>query len=287
MTPRAAVLALGLSLLPAFALAQSDVVAEDEVQGAGDDVRAIFEGLALPQTIDVMAREGRDYGGTLAETLFVDAVPPADWAEIVGAIYDPERMEEEVLASLEKELAGEDTAAMRAFLEAEPGRGLVELELAAREAMLDDEVEEAAKEAAAVAMADDDPRIELVRRYAEVNDLIETNVVAAMNTNFAYLMGLMDGGAMRQEMTEGDVLADVWAQEPQIRADTTEWVMSFLLMAYEPATDADIEAMIAFSESEPGQALNRAVFEAFDAMFEDISHSLGLASARYMTTQEL
>ena len=45
--------------------------------------------------------------------------------------------------------------------------------------------------------------------------------------------------------------------------------------------------MIAFSESDPGRALNRALFAAFDARFVEISRALGLAAARYMTTSEL
>ena len=58
-------------------------------------------------------------------------------------------------------------------------------------------------------------------------------------------------------------------------------------MAYAPASDADLEAMIAFSETDPGQALNAALFTAFDGVFNDISHRLGLVSAGFMTTEEL
>lgn len=191
------------------------------------------------------------------------------------------------MASLAEGLEGEDTAAIRTFLETEPGRSLMALELDAREAMIDDEVEQEAKEEAAVAMFENSPRLDLLRRYAEANDLVEMNVAGTMNTNFAYLSGLLDGGALTSGMTESDVLADIWAQEPQIRADTEEWVYSFLLRAYGPASDADIEALIAFSETEPGQALNRALFEAFDERFTDISRALGLAAARYMTTEEI
>ena len=154
-------------------------------------------------------------------------------------------------------------------------------------AMLDEDVEQAAKEAAAVALADEDPRVALIRRYADANEIVDANVTGALNTNFAYFMGLMDGGATGGDLTESDVLADVQAQEPRIRADTTEWVYSFLLMAYAPASDEDIEALIAFSETDAGEALNVALFDAFDVVFRDISRELGLASARFMTTQDL
>jgi hypothetical protein len=278
----AGILAAALMALPASA--QTTATATEQVPG---DVRAIHEALLIPEVVDVIATEGVAHGEDLAQTIFGDRPAPQDWTDLVAAIYDPARMKEEVLASLAENLEGEDTAAMRAFLEAEPGRSLTALELDTREAMIDEELEQEAKEAAAVAMFQNSPRLELLRRYAEATDLVEMNVAGTMNNNVAYLTGLLDGGALTDDMTESDILADVASQEPQIRAQTEEWAYSFLLKAYEPASDADIEALIAFSESEPGQALNRAVFEAFDERFTDISRALGLAAARYMTTDEI
>lgn len=284
-------LALLAALAAAPALAQTEPATEPVTEPAAEatpaEVRALYEALELPAIVGVMAREGAAYGEDLAAGLFPAAEPPATWAEAVADIYDPARMEAEVASAFAEALDGEDVAAMTAFFAAEPGASFAALELAAREAMLDEDVEQAAKEAAAVAVAGGDPRLDLIRRYAEANDLIETNVAGALNTNFAYFMGLIDGGATEGGLTQGDVLADVQSQEPQIRADTTEWMYSFLLMAYAPASDEDLEALIAFSESEPGQALNDALFASFDGVFEDISRRLGLLSARYMTTQEL
>jgi hypothetical protein len=272
-------LACAATVLVAFPLAAQEAPA--------DDARAIFEGLQLPAIIAVMAREGAVHGENLAESVFPSESVPAEWEEVVASIYDAERMESAIFEAFAAELAGDDTAAMRDFFIDGPGAEFARLELAAREAMLDEDVEAAAREAAAMAMAENDPRLELLRRYAEVNDLVEANVVGAMNSNYEYLMGMIAGGAMASEMTEADVLADIWSQEPQIRADTIEWLYSFLLMAYGPASDEEIEALIAFSETEAGQELNSAIFAAFDEVFEDISRALGLASARFMTTTEL
>lgn len=286
----ASALALALCAFPALAQttdAQTTGVQSAANQTMAEDVRAIYEALLLPQVLDVMEQEGQAHGEELAQTIFGGRPVPQTWTDLVGAIYDPDQMEEEVLASMAENLEGEDTAAMLAFLQGEPGRSLTALELAAREAMMDEQVEQEAKEAAAVAVFENSPRLELLRRYAEANDLVEMNVAGTMNTNFAYLAGLMDGGALANGMTEADVLADIAAQETQIRGETEEWVYSFLLKAYEPAADEDIEALIAFSETEPGQALNRAVFGAFDERFQEISRALGLAAARYMTTEEI
>lgn len=272
MTLRAALL---LSVLPLAATAQ-EAPAE-----------AVFEALQLTAMMDVLAAEGAASSEDLADSLFGGGPAPASWTETIDGIYDAQAMRESALDGLTASLEGEDTAAMLLFFEGEPGRDLIALELAAREALLDEAVEEAAREAAAVAVADESPRLALLRRYAEANDLVETNVVSALNTNLAYVEGLRMGGALDPATTEGDVLADVWAQEGQVRAEATEWLYSFLLMAYGPASDEDIEALIDFSATEPGRALNRAVFDAFDEVFEGISREMGQASARYMITEEL
>ncbi len=259
-------------------------VAQDAVP---EDVRALFEALRLPEIVDIISAEGEEDAAALAETMFQAGPPPSTWTGMVSDIYDPEHMSAELLSSFAEELDGVDTAPMLAFFEGEPGRTLIAREVETRVALSDEDAEQAAREAAAVAAVDRSSRFDLLTRYVEALDLIEYNVVGSLNSNYAYVSGLLDGGALGGDMTESDVLSDLWLQEPQIRADTSEWVMAFLLSAYQPIPDADIESLIAFSETEPGQALNRAIFDAFDERFAEISRALGLAAARYMTTEEL
>lgn len=277
----------GLLLALALPLAAQEAAPGAAAEAVPDDVRALFEALRLPEIIEVMSAEGIADAVELGETIFEAGPAPRSWSEAVASIHDPERMEAEVLASLSAALEGEDTAAMRAFFESEPGRTLVAREVETRRALADEEAEQEAREAAAVAMADPTPRLDLLRRYVEALDIVEFNVVGGMNSNYAYVTGLLDGGALPRETTEDDVLSDIWAQEAQVRAEATEWVYSFLLAAFEPVSDADLEALIAFSGTEPGQALNRALFDAFDSLFSGMSRALGLAAARHMMTREL
>jgi hypothetical protein len=285
-----AVAFLALALPPGAILAQSAAPAPSAAapqEPVSQDIQAIFDAMRLAEMIDVMAEEGRTDAVDLAASLFPLGQVPGGWTGAVETIYDPAPMAEAVLADLATALDGADTAAIRAFLDSAPGRRMIELETAARREMADPEAEQAAKEDAAVALAEDSPRLDLLRRYIESTDLIEGNVAGAMNSNYAYVMGLLDGGAMQREMTESDVLSDISGQEPRIRADTTEWVYSFLLKAYAPAQDADLEAVIGFAATEPGRALNRALFSTFDARYREISRALGLTAARYMTTREI
>jgi hypothetical protein len=250
------------------------------------DVAPLFEALGLPEMIEIMREEGLDYGRTIATDLFTGR-SGADWTATVGEIYDAGRMRAAVEAAMTSALADADLEPILDFFTSDTGRNIIGLEVSARRALLDDAVEEASKAAAAIAQADATPRFQQVDRFVTINDLVETNVVGALNSNYAFYVGLGDGGAFPQAMAEDQILADVWAQEGEIRQNTTEWVYSFLMMAYQPLSDEDMEAYIAFSETEAGQTLNRTMFAAFDEVFTDISLALGLAASRYMVGQEL
>lgn len=269
--------------MSAHALAQ---VPDDTEQRGSTQIDELFAALALPEMIDIMAEEGTAYGRQIAQDLIPGGIS-ADWTEVVGVIYDTHRMEAEIRAGFHDALTEVDVAPMLEFFLAEPGQTIIALEVSARRALLDDAVEVASKEMAAIAIADETPRFKLIKEFVQVNDLIETNIVGALNANFAFYTGLTTGGAFSQSLTEDQILADVWGQEPQIRQNTTEWVYSFLLMAYQPLSDAELENYTTFSASEPGKALNKAIFAAFDGMFENISYALGAAAAEQMMTQEL
>ncbi len=247
---------------------------------------ALFDALGMPEIIAVMRDEGLEYGTTLATDLLPGGAS-TDWSDAVAAIYDPQMMYEEVRGAFGEALEGDDIDAMLAFFTTQPGRSSVDLEVSARRAMLDDAVEEAAIDAARLAMLDETPRYLMVQDFVVANDLIESNVVGALNSSFAFYTGLIDGGAMPAGVTAEAALENVWGQEGEIRESTTEWVYSFLLMAYQPLSDDALSAYITFSKSDAGQDLTTALFVAFDGMFNDISRGLGLAASRFMLSQEL
>jgi hypothetical protein len=96
-------------------------------------------------------------------------------------------------------------------------------------AFLDPATEELANDAFREAVAEEDPRIDLLTDFIEANDLVERNVSGALNSNFAFYRGLSDGGAFEVEIPEELMLAEVWGQEPEVRRDTIEWLYSFQL----------------------------------------------------------
>jgi hypothetical protein len=248
---------------------------------------ALIEVLRLPEVIEIMREEGRDHGAEIGASL-LGRQAGGGWEATVERIYRPARMMAIMVAGLEAALPAEaPLAEMVAFFETDLGRRVVELEIGARRAMLDEAVDEAAREAWARMRLDEDARIPLLRRFVEVGNLVEENVAGGLNSTYAFYMGLLDGGAPEFPMAQGDVLADVMAQEPGIRAEIEEWLFAYLALAFGPLETADLEAYTAFFETEAGRALNTALFAGFHGMFDTISRELGRAAGLMLGGEDL
>ena len=258
------------------------------VAGLAAGIADVARALRLPDLLAVMREEGIRYGRELEAELFPGA-GGGRWESLVAAIHETGRMQRIVEGRLEAELGAEPdaTEAILTFFAADPGARIVALELAGREALLDDSVRDAAELAWQDMQAQDDPRLALIGRLVEANDLLEQNVAGALNGNMAFYRGMIDGGAMAATMPEAELMADLWSQEPQIRAETEAWLMPYMVLAYRPLSDADLEAYVTFSRSVAGQVLNRALFAAFEQLFGMVSRDLGLTAAQMVTGEDI
>ena len=239
------------------------------------EIDALMEALDTPRLMEILRAEGLSQADVLAEGLFPERGGGPTWNRLVSRLYDTDRMQAQFAEAFAAALVDEDITDTLAFFRSDLGERIVALELSAREAFLDDGVEEAAVEMVGQMRAEDDPRIALLDRFIADNDLIEANVQGGLNSSLAFYAGFVDGGA---EMTEDEILREVWQQEPDIRSDTTEWIYSYLALAYRPLPDADLKRYVELAATPEGQALNTALFAAFDPLFEDISRALGQAA---------
>lgn len=252
----------------------------------GSRVEPLFRAIGLADLIQVMHEEGVGYGAELEAGLFPGRGGEA-WARQVAAIYAPERMERHVGGALEARLDDAEIAAATAFFASPAGQRIIELELAARRSLLDAAVEEAARDGWMALQEGGGRRWDLLAQFVEVNDLIESNVAGAMTSNFAFFRAMVDGKAFEGPTTDNEILADIWGQEAKIREQTTDWVFSFVTLAYQPLSDEDLRAYIAFSETAEGQALNAALFESFNDLFAEISGEMGLTAAGHMAGEDI
>ncbi|KQI69832.1 hypothetical protein AN189_04995 [Loktanella sp. 3ANDIMAR09] len=250
------------------------------------DIDPVYDALRMDELVTILRAEGLHYGDDIAAELFNGPVSGA-WDGAVDAVFDTTVMADTLRSGLAAGLDDTDTDAIVAFYDSPLGQQITTLELSAREAFLDETIEEAATEAAAIAVADGGPRIDQMNAYLAANDVIEQEVTSTMNASVAFYMGLMDGGALPPSLTEDEVLRDVYSRQDEIRRDVTSRVYAFLYLAYDPLSDADIDAYITFMESQPGQALSRATYAAFDAYYIDASRQLALAAAAQMRVSDL
>ena len=248
-----------------------------------EDTLAMLDAIGMEQSINIMVQAGVRDGRGLEDDLFPGRGGAA-WGGVVDRLYAPDTLRAYFYEGFPEDRLAEDRAAeITAFFSSDLGERIVEGELTAWEAITDQAVEDAANEVYFQHLAEANPRLELLDRFTEVNGFVDFNVMGALNANFAFLRGMSDGGAYERPIPEDMILTQVWQSEPDIREDTILWLYSFQLMAYADLTDEELEAYIAFSESEAGQLYNSTVFAGYDAVFSEMSYRLGNAAALFMT----
>ncbi|MBU3259827.1 DUF2059 domain-containing protein [Roseovarius sp. PS-C2] len=253
----------------------------DETQA---QFEALLNALQIKETVHVMHDEGVAYGKEVGADMLPDA-DAVSWQRVVNRIHDADKMRALVVRGFADALAGEDLTPMLDFMQTPRGQNIVGLEIAARRAFLDSAVEEAARDRLEQRRDENAPVLEQISQLIRDSDLIERNVTGALNSNLMFYNGLVDGGAL--EMSQDDILSDVWSQEDTVREDARDWMNAFLLMAYEPLEPEDLQAYVEFYRTPAGRVLNRAMFDAFNRMYEELSYILGRAVARHMQSEKL
>lgn len=268
-------------LIPVMALALA-MASPGRADTAQSGIDRLFAAMQLDRLIGLMRDEGLAYGETLAREMLPGGPDPV-WQGLIARIYDADKMGQSVRAGFVAGFGDADPAPIVAFLESDAGAALVNAELETRAAFMSPGVEDAARD---IWRAADKTtrRQRLIAEYVEVNDLLEYNVAGAMNANYQFFAGLAEGGAV--EMSQDDILRDVWAQEAETREETRDWLFGFLTMAYADLPESTLADYVALSRSDAGRALNRALFAGFDTMYAEQSLSLGLAVASRLAAGE-
>ncbi len=249
-----------------------------------DDMAALFSALDIEGTIAVMRDEGLAHGKDVGDDMLREA-ETLGWMTTVARIYDADRMLELVRTQMAQALDDTDLAPLLAFFRSERGQQVIRLELEARRAFMDADVEAAAKARLEEGAADDAPLLDAIGIIIDDSDLIEKNVTGALNSNLMFYRGLADGGA--SDLGEQDILNDVWAQEEDLRTDTVGWLNSFLMTAYAPLDAEVLDDYAALYRTPEGRALNRAMFMAFNRMYDELSYLLGRAVAGQLESSPL
>lgn len=252
----------------------------------------ISQAYLLPELFEIMAAEGRAASTAEIESYLAGAAPQ-EWDDALGSIYDPIRLERSFSEVLAQELADMPDVVEDAlrFARSDLGARVLRLEVSARAAMLEDEIDFMARKAlydARSANSDTQRARQLaqVRDRIAANDLVELNVMLGLNTSYAHYLGMWREGVLADLGAE-DLLEMVWAQEDRLRADLDDWIESFFLFAYQPLSEAELQALTDYSGTPKADAFNRAMFIAYDMVFTKVSDQVGRLMGKVMQTHEL
>jgi hypothetical protein len=257
-------------------------------QTAPVGVADLVKTLKIADVIDVMRSEGVSYGSEMDAELLGGQGGSA-WASVVALIYDLPTLQRRFEDVFAQQFVGRerDLPAIIGFFATPLGQRILTLEIEARRSLMDPAVEEAAQVQVEGMAANASLRLTALEEFSNTNDLIELNVAGTLNSNLAFFQGLAEVGAAGQDMSQDDVLSEVWGQEPDIRNETEAWIYPYLALAYGPLSDDELASYIVFSKTDAGQLLNRALFAAFDTVFNTISRDLGRAAAKQMMGQDI
>ncbi len=252
------------------------------VAWADQSVRDLSRALQLPQMARVLQRTGLEFGLGFDEG-WLDGQGGALWQDRVGSIYAPGRYLEGFEQALDRHLSPEQRHALLSYYVTPRGQQAVALERAAFAAYQDPDVSDAAQMMAA-GIDSSDPLVQAAGRLIAALDLVERNTAASINSQLALLRGLDQAGASGFGSA---AQAQVWAQEPEIRADAAEWLAGFYVLSLQPLSAEARDAYVHISESPAGLALNAALFEGYVAVNRQMSRELGAALAAALTASSL
>lgn len=235
--------------------------------------------LRLPELAVTLAEEAARTGAQIDDDM-LGGEGGSVFATQIARIHDPARLAGEIAQGLEDTLPEDVAAAVLSFLQSPQGQNIIELELSARRAFLDPEVEAFARSAAA-----NSPFAAQIDRLIASGDMIAENRETTELTTAAFYRGLRAGGALDLSDAQIDDLAAEQASGGD--EDTRGWLRGFFSLAYSPLDPGDMDVLVAFWETDEGLAFSRALYDVYDAAYADRWFAMGRAAALFMVAEDI
>lgn len=204
----------------------------------------------------------------------------AEWTQSIAAIYDAQNMHDRVLDQMHERLDDVDLSAALEFYESDLGVRLVEAEITSRAQISNPDIHARMEQEALTALTEDAPHLKGVRQLIEVNDLIGRNVENGMNSRLALLRGIY-----ADRIDDSELTSMVMDDYEDTERSTRDWVYTFMNAAYSSFTQEELLEFAEFLESDAGQDVTNAAFDAFGTVFVQNSAALGQAVALDALTQ--
>lgn len=260
------------------------VMSTSSMSRADPEIDELMNDLRLPEMVSILIDEGQDYGETLRQDMIPD-MKKAVWATEIDRIYDREAILSVLRETLVKSLGPAQTDYLAQFFSSPDGGEITSLELSARRVMSHEDILSASAAEYKKLRTKNDPLVKQIEDMIRAGDLIELNVAGSLNANMMFYRGMMQGGALN--WSDAEMMSEVWIQEGAAREEALEWVHGFSLIAYKPLSFDKMQDYVEMWSSDAGKILNKALFEAYNQIYADVSYELGQGVARYMASEAL
>lgn len=240
---------------------------------ADTEADRLVDAMGIPALIAAFSQDGLASARDL-NAGFLNGQGGDVFAETVRRLYDPARLEPELRAGMIAAIDPNDARQALMFFASAQGQRIIALEVQARQAMVEDRLEEAAKAASAQA----DPE---VVELLSMRDLVDRNTDVSIASQTAFFEGLATAAG------QSDMAPDIEGQRGQMAEESRAWLTGYYMLVASALEENDLDTYIAFWETDVGRAVDDALYEAFEDSYVDLSFALGQLVGRLLPQNEL
>ena len=249
-----------------------------------DDISDLYDALQMDRVNEIIRVEGiRDAQGTGEAYLSANSVER--FVDQAKSVYQLDSMEKDFKRLLTENLSTSDASEILLFYRRPIGKIASELEVSARVAISETEIEEMAKTKLEEAKALKNTRLDEIESVIKTLELVEQNLIGAYAAQFAFMYELSKLGVI--ELSRQEMIDIITNDEEKLKGEIFEWLMAFSHMAYAPMSDEQFSVYNDFSKSDLGIALNKALFSVYNEMAKDQSQSLANILGEFMKSEDL
>jgi hypothetical protein len=239
----------------------------------------LLESVQTNRLLSILATEAIESGSDVDRD-FLNGEGGDFFRETVTRLNDPKRLAPKLEAIYTESMTETQRDSVALFFESDLGQRIIDLELSAREAMIDAEVEAAVKER--VAGSGVPP---LVQQLIDESRLVERNTEDSLGIVKEFFLGIRSAG--QDELTPGQIDAIVEESRAEVEADTREWLGAFLTLSYSPLSDDELSTYLEFWRTDAGRAFDEALFAAFRQIIGENSFAVGQLVGRLQLSQDI
>ena len=249
-----------------------------------DAISDLYDALQMDRVNEIIRAEGiRDARGTGEAYLSANSVER--FVEQAKSVYQLDNMEKDFKRLLTENLSTSEANEILLFYRLPIGKLASELEVSARVAISETEIEEMAKTMLKEAKAIKNTRLNEIESVIKILELVEQNLIGAYAAQFAFMYELSKLGVL--ELSRQEMIDIITNDEEKLKGEILEWLMAFSHMAYAPMSDEEFRVYNDFSKSDLGILLNKALFSVYNEMAKDQSQSLANILGEFMKSEEL